>query len=141
MAHSSTSASAPAGPHSLPANNIAAHDHEKPKQQEYASIIRPQRAEQQDALQLQRTISSISHHDMAHVTYTPTGDNDTVYDKFSPHRKHIIVAVVSFCSFLAPVSSTTVLSAVPEVAATFSTDGSIVNISNALYMCKFYLTG
>jgi len=41
---------------------------------------------------------------------------------------------MSFCSFLAPISSTTVLSAVPEVAATFNTDGSIINVSNALYM-------
>ena len=71
---------------------------------------------------------------MTNVQYVATGDNDVVYDKFSERRKMIVVAVVSFCSFLAPISSTTVLSAVPEVAATFHTDGSIINVSNALYM-------
>jgi hypothetical protein len=42
--------------------------------------------------------------------------------------------LLSFCSFLAPVSSTTILSAVPEVAATYKSTGTILNLSNALYM-------
>ena len=71
---------------------------------------------------------------MAHATHVVTGDSDEVYNKFSQRRKIVIVAAMSFCSFLAPISSTTVLSAVPEVAATFNTDGSIINVSNALYM-------
>ena len=125
MAPSSTSSSEPAGPqHANP-------DTEPEKQTQYASIIPEQ--PQQDRLQLQRTVSS-SHHDMVNVQYVATGDNDVIYSKFSNSRKLVIVAVVSFCSFLAPISSTTVLSAVPEVAATFNTDGSIINVSNALYM-------
>ena len=128
MAPSSTSSSVPAGPQpSSPAT-------EPEKQTQYASIIPEQPQQDQDHLQLQRTVSSISHHDMVNVQYVATGDNDVIYNKFSDHRKLIIVAVVSFCSFLAPISSTTVLSAVPEVAATFHTDGSIINVSNALYM-------
>jgi MFS family permease len=71
---------------------------------------------------------------MAHISYIATGDNDEIYNKFSPHRKMLITFVLSFSSFLAPVSSTTVLSAVPEVALTFATDGTIVNLSNAMYM-------
>ncbi|KAI3397938.1 hypothetical protein diail_10107 [Diaporthe ilicicola] len=59
---------------------------------------------------------------------------DSVYDRIPQHRKLVIVALLSFCSFLAPISSTTVLSAVPEVAATFHTTGSIINLSNAMYM-------
>lgn len=59
---------------------------------------------------------------------------DSVYDRIPPHRKLVIVALLSYCSFLAPISSTTVLSAVPEVAATFHTTGSIINLSNAMYM-------
>lgn len=59
---------------------------------------------------------------------------DSVYDRLPQHRKLVIVALLSFCSFLAPISSTTVLSAVPEVAATFHTTGSIINLSNAMYM-------
>lgn len=100
------------------------------KQTQYASII----PDADRRLELQHTISSISHDDMAHVDQVITGDLDEAYNKFSEHRKIAIVATVSFCSFLAPISSTTVLSAVPEVAATYNTDGSIINVSNALYM-------
>jgi len=60
--------------------------------------------------------------------------SDEVYDRISPSRKLIILTLISFCAFLAPVSSTTVLAAVPEVAADFSTTGAIINLSNALYM-------
>jgi hypothetical protein len=131
MAPSSISSSVPAG--SQQPVNLST---EPEKTTEYASIILQSRnlGNEQDRLQLQRTISSVSHHDMANVQYVATGDNDVIYDKFTERRKMIIVAVVSFCSFLAPISSTTVLSAVPEVAETFNTDGSIINVSNALYM-------
>lgn len=98
-------------------------------EKQFASIVPTD-----NRLQLERTVSSISHHDMPNVQYVVTGDNDEVYNKFTEQRKAIITAVLSFCSFLAPVSSTTVLSAVPEVAETFQCDGSIINISNALYM-------
>lgn len=100
------------------------------KQTQYASII----PEGERRLELQHTLSSMSHDGMAHATHVVTGDSDEVYNKFSDRRKIVIVAAMSFCSFLAPISSTTVLSAVPEVAATFNTDGSIINVSNALYM-------
>lgn len=63
---------------------------------------------------------------------------DEVYDRFSRRRKLLIVAVLSFCSFLAPMASTTVLSAVPEVAAEYDTTGTIINLSNALYSGCFF---
>ncbi|KAL6823721.1 MFS general substrate transporter [Trichoderma camerunense] len=59
---------------------------------------------------------------------------DEIYDRVSPHRKHVIVTVLSFCAFLAPLSSTSVLAAVPQVAETYHTTGSIINVSNAAYM-------
>ncbi|TVY84318.1 Itaconate transport protein [Lachnellula suecica] len=59
---------------------------------------------------------------------------DEVYDRIKPSRKVVIVALLSFCSFLAPISSTTILSAIPEVAATYHSTGTIINLSNALYM-------
>ncbi|KAI0016000.1 major facilitator superfamily domain-containing protein [Xylariomycetidae sp. FL0641] len=59
---------------------------------------------------------------------------DEVYDRLPGHRKMVIVALLSFCSFLAPISSTSVLAATPEVAAEYDTTGSIVNLVNALYM-------
>ncbi|KAM0548761.1 hypothetical protein ACHAPJ_009757 [Fusarium lateritium] len=59
---------------------------------------------------------------------------DEIYSKWSPGRKSIIVAILSFCSFLSPVSSTSVLSATPEIASDFHSTGSIVNLSNTGYM-------
>jgi hypothetical protein len=114
---------------SSPAVPAPVHTARPEKERQYTSII-----PEQGRLQLQPTISNLSHHDMADVGYVATGDADEIYNRFSERRKTIIVTVVSFCSFLAPISSTTVLSAVPEVAATYNTDGSIINISNALYM-------
>ncbi|TGJ88753.1 hypothetical protein E0Z10_g118 [Xylaria hypoxylon] len=59
---------------------------------------------------------------------------DEFYDRLPPHRKSIILILVSFSSFLSPISSTSVLAATPEVAAEYSTTGSIVNLVNALYL-------
>lgn len=59
---------------------------------------------------------------------------DSVYEKLPRHRKIVIVALLSYCAFLAPISSTTVLSATPEVAAEYHTTGAIIDLSNALYM-------
>lgn len=59
---------------------------------------------------------------------------DSIYNKFSPRRKLTVVILLSYCAFLAPISSTTVLSATPEIAAEFSTTGSIVDVTNALYL-------
>lgn len=67
-------------------------------------------------------------------------DGDEVYDRLSKGRKVGIVAVLSFCAFLSPVSSTTVLSATPEVAAEYNTTGSIINLSNAGYMALMGLS-
>ncbi|ETN46185.1 uncharacterized protein HMPREF1541_00369 [Cyphellophora europaea CBS 101466] len=86
---------------------------------------------------LEHTRSHISHHD---ITLFPTTSttfqevNPEQYTRFSPRRKYAITAILSLCGFLSPVSSTTILAAVPEVAATYNTSGSIINLSNALYM-------
>ena len=117
-------------------DNISTQDHaeaQRPEsadpEKQFASIIPGE-----DRPPLEQTFSNVSHHDMASVTYVVTGDTDEVYQRFTERRKKIITAVLSFCSFLAPISSTTVLSAVPEVAATYHCDGTIINLSNALYM-------
>jgi hypothetical protein len=80
---------------------------------------------------LELTPSHIAHRDPVDP-YFEAGDD--IYNRFPHFRKIIITAVLSFCGFLAPISSTTVLSAVPEVAETFNTNGSIINLSNALYL-------
>ena len=91
---------------------------------------------QQDKPDLDRLDSHLSHHDIhgAATTRTWTEINAAQYTRFSESRKSIITAVLSLCGFLAPISSTTILSAIPEVAATFNTTGSIINVSNALYL-------
>lgn len=62
--------------------------------------------------------------------------DDEIYDRVasSRSRKAVIVAVLSFCAFLSPISSTSILSATPEVAAEYNTTGSVINASNAGYM-------
>lgn len=59
---------------------------------------------------------------------------DSLYDRFPDHRKALMVALLSFCSFLSPVSSTSVLAATPEVAEDYGTDGTVINVVNAVYM-------
>lgn len=59
---------------------------------------------------------------------------DSVYERFPRHRKLIIVTLLSFCSFLSPVSSTSVLAATPEVAREYHTNGSVINLANAIYL-------
>ncbi|SMR47856.1 unnamed protein product [Zymoseptoria tritici ST99CH_3D1] len=85
---------------------------------------------------LHHTLTHISTHDAVvqpeHDEHWEEGDE--VYERFTPKRKIIIVAILSFCSFLAPMSSTSILAAAPEVVATYGTTGTIFNISNALYM-------
>jgi hypothetical protein len=84
--------------------------------------------------ELEAIASHVTNHDMQPVSDPYREQGDEVYDKFSSHRKLIMTAVLSFCGFLAPISSTTVLSAVPEVAATYHTTGTIINVSNAMYL-------
>jgi multidrug resistance protein len=80
-----------------------------------------------------------SHHDMAICPTVTTSTthveiNAAQYERFSTRRKHAITAILSLCGFLAPISSTAILAAIPEVAETYKTSGSIINLSNALYM-------
>jgi len=79
--------------------------------------------------------SHVSTHDAAAFhrdEHYETGDE--IYDKFRPAKKILIVAILSLCSFLAPISSTSILSASPEVVATYNTTGDLFNVSNALYL-------
>lgn len=81
--------------------------------------------------------SSISHHDIHAVPSHSSSFvevNAAQYERFTARRKMLITGVLSLCGFLAPISSTTILAAIPEVAATYETSGSIINLSNALYL-------
>jgi hypothetical protein len=87
-----------------------------------------------DRPNLQPVKSHVTAQDIQPISdqYAETGDE--IYDRFSAHRKMIMTGVLSFCGFLAPISSTAVLAAIPEVAGTYKTNGSIINLSNALYL-------
>ena len=65
-------------------------------------------------------------------SYREAGDE--VYERFSGKRKTSILILMSYCALLSPISSTTILAAIPEVAAEYHTTGSIIDVSNALYM-------
>lgn len=87
------------------------------------------------APKLEHVRSHVSTHDAPALDVDPHWERgDEVYDRFSPRRKIVIVSVLSCCSFLAPISSTSILSASPEVVATFRTTGAIFDLSNALYL-------
>ncbi|KAF4455666.1 hypothetical protein F53441_2066 [Fusarium austroafricanum] len=98
---------------------------------------------------INRTTSHISGHDGFEPAATidaPQGDEpyqeegDEIFEKVSSGRKIAIVTVLSFGAFLSPISSTSVLAATPEVANTYSTTGSIINVSNAAYMIVMALS-
>ncbi len=85
-------------------------------------------------IQLSRERSHISHHELHGAASHHVEADAAQYERFSPHRKVIITTVISVCGFLAPISSTTILAAIPEVAATYHSTGSIINLSNAMYL-------
>lgn len=64
---------------------------------------------------LHQVKSHMSTHDATPVHDQDYEEGDEVYDKFTAKRKTMIVSILSFCSFLAPMSSTSILSASPEV--------------------------
>lgn len=61
-------------------------------------------------------------------------DGDDIYDKFSRSRKAAIVSILGFGAFVATMSSTSVLTAVPEISKTFHSQDKIVEVSNAIYI-------
>lgn len=67
-------------------------------------------------------------------------DDSSVYHRYSPRRKAVFVTILAFCGILSPISSTGSLTALPEIAATFQTSGSVVNISNGLYTAAMGLS-
>lgn len=97
-----------------------------------STLQRPQEGPEE----LTQVMSKASHtHDAPMAQYTSHVEiPDAVYERFSHGRKVGMVALLSFCAFLAPISSTAILAAIPEVAATYDTTGSIIDISNAMYM-------
>lgn len=113
------------------------HDGSNPNEKRPQPAVLQRTATAGDEPDLIRTQSHQSHHDMHAVASHASSYvevNAAQYERFSLTKKYTITLVLSVCGFLAPVSSTAVLSAIPEVAETFDTSGSIINLSNALYL-------
>lgn len=110
------------------------NDHNKSEKDVSHAVTSADIESQRHSVQLHQTRSHVSTHDTPalHDQHYEVGDE--VYNKFSKWRKISIVAILSFSSFLAPISSTSILAASPEVVSTYNTTGTIFNISNALYM-------
>lgn len=62
------------------------------------------------------------------------GEKKDPYDRFPSYRKTLMLVVQSWCGFMSPISSTAILPALPNVATTFNTNGTVVSLSNALYI-------
>ncbi|KAK5118546.1 hypothetical protein LTR85_008011 [Meristemomyces frigidus] len=91
--------------------------------------------DQRPTAPLEHIHSHISTHDHAvahHDQHYEQGDE--IYDRFSRQRKILIVTTLSFCSFLAPIGSTSILAASTEVVATYHTTTAVFGYSNALYL-------
>jgi len=130
-------------PHFKPAKNTSTANQDESVDTVVASVVAevPLPPEDRQAEDLEKNRPALYHvqshtsgHDIPHVDNPYREVGDEVYDRFTPRRKVMIVSVLAFASFLAPISSTTVLAAVPEVAATYNTTGTIINLTNALYM-------
>ncbi|KAF3011475.1 hypothetical protein E8E14_005797 [Neopestalotiopsis sp. 37M] len=61
-------------------------------------------------------------------------DDEQSRKRFPPLKKKVITSVVTMSGFNAAMDSMIISSAIPEVASTFNTTGSIINISNGLYV-------
>jgi len=84
--------------------------------------------------QLTREQSHISHHELSGAVSHHVEVDAAQYERFSNQRKTTITCVISICGLLAPISSTTILAAIPEVAAEYGSTGAIINLSNAMYL-------
>lgn len=65
----------------------------------------------------------------------------TVYSRFSNVQKGSMTAFIAFGAWLASMSTTSVLAAVPEIAETFHTTPTVINMSNAVYLVFVGLSG
>ncbi|OLN86074.1 MFS antiporter QDR3-like protein 1 [Colletotrichum chlorophyti] len=67
-------------------------------------------------------------------SHGPTQDTASNQVQLSPLQKRIVTANAAFCGFLAQMSTTSILAAVPEIVATYKTSATVINVSNAIYL-------
>lgn len=61
------------------------------------------------------------------------GSKASKYVRFSNKTKIICLTIAAMSGFLSPLSSLTILPAIPEIADRFNTTEEIINVSNAIY--------
>ncbi|GAA5876347.1 hypothetical protein JCM8547_008889 [Rhodosporidiobolus lusitaniae] len=59
---------------------------------------------------------------------------EEMYDRFSPRKKSVLVAIVSFAALLAPFASSSFLPSIPQICEDLDTTPSIINITVAIYI-------
>ncbi|CAK7207943.1 hypothetical protein SEUCBS139899_010758 [Sporothrix eucalyptigena] len=79
-------------------------------------------------------VTSPSQTDVPSDTSLDNASSPDPYRKFGRNRKRLYVAILSLCAIVSPISSTGSLTAVPSIAADFYTTGSVINVSNGLYV-------
>lgn len=57
-----------------------------------------------------------------------------VYSIFSPRRKSLITALVSYNAFISPMTASIFLPSIPEIATDLSTTPTIVNVTVAIFI-------
>ncbi|EGV66041.1 hypothetical protein CANTEDRAFT_119151 [Yamadazyma tenuis ATCC 10573] len=67
------------------------------------------------------------------VLHKTASEKDPKYARFSNKTKHVCLLISAMSGFLAPLSSLTILPAIPEIASRFNTTEEIINVSNAIY--------
>jgi len=83
---------------------------------------------------LERTRSHISGHEIVASDEHPPEIDEEIYNKFSSTKKMIITSNLSLCGLLAPIASTSILSAIPEVSKAYNTSGAVINVSQAAFL-------
>ncbi|CAK7230933.1 hypothetical protein SCUCBS95973_007740 [Sporothrix curviconia] len=64
---------------------------------------------------------------------TPAQRAERMYARHSPAKKRLYCVILALCSLLSPIATTGCLTALAQIADTYNTSGSIINISNGLY--------
>ncbi|POY75477.1 putative Fructokinase [Rhodotorula taiwanensis] len=63
-----------------------------------------------------------------------TAEERLVYSRFSPRRKRVIVAIVSYCALLAPFSSSSFLPSIPQIVDDLHTTATVINVTVAVFI-------
>ncbi|EIW69837.1 hypothetical protein TREMEDRAFT_13217, partial [Tremella mesenterica DSM 1558] len=57
-----------------------------------------------------------------------------IYDRFTPRKKKMIVAIVSYSAFLAPFTSSVFLPSIPQMASDLKTTATVINYTVAIFI-------